>query len=371
MSRLAVVLVPSMLLASAASGAPRIIDQIGAAETDVRVVAIPGNPVRWLPEARFHVEHPGWSQEDVVLVDWRDGKKSLGKPLPCAATHFLKAVQKDPTTPAVPANVGYFHCRFKDDAAITRAGAYQLGLTYRETLSGKTYDLGVLSFKAIEIAQGSQNKPTPTYADDRDHQLGLATIERYTGGYNDPGEIMQDALEKHHRVRDDQPNEIAIRFWTKHDARGPTQMTMSCLLGDRKVAEASNAGRGGSSGYWTHKGKERLNVRYQQHTFIFMKMISGKMKPGHEARFALGDNPGDYRCVAMAEGEIVKEVFFTVGPDGEIARTRCDDQAVLLDHVHIVRAVDKAIANLPYDEKAGKKTGYFGRVVWKDGCPSG
>jgi hypothetical protein len=32
--------------------------------------------------------------------------------------------------------------------------------------------------------------------------------------------------------------------------------------------------------------------------------------------------------------------------------------------------VDKAVANLPYDEKAGKKTGYFGRVAWKDGCPS-
>jgi len=34
-------------------------------------------------------------------------------------------------------------------------------------------------------------------------------------------------------------------------------------------------------------------------------------------------------------------------------------QANLLRHVHIVRTRDAAVA----------KSGYFGRVVWKDGCP--
>ena len=348
---------------------PRIIDSLGAAETEARSVTIPGSPVRWVPEVTFFVEFDGWAQEDVVLVAWRDGNKLLGKPLACASNYFQKDLQDNPTTPLVAANVAYFRCRFDNEFGITGAGSFQLGLTYKQTLAGTTHELGILTMRVIEIAQGSQNKPTATFADDRDHQLGVTTIEEYLGGPTGPEEILRASLRLHHKIRD-VPNEIVIRFWTKLDDKGPRTMTMACLYGDKKVAEASNVSRGGKSSYWTFKGKERLQVSYEQQGFRFSGMHSGKASgPNPGGAHFLGDNPGEYRCVAMAGGEIVMEAFFTVNAAGEIQETACDGQARVLRHVHIIASKARAIANVDFDAAAGKKSGYFGRVVWKDACP--
>src|SRR5688572_18757990 len=166
-----------LLTAAVAAAEPRIVDQIGALETNVRAVTRSANPVTWVPEAAFFVETGGYSREDVVLVEWREGPKAVATPFPCAAS-------------AVVDTVAYFSCRPGDDRGIDRAGAFSLGLTYKQTLTGKTHDLGVLRFKVIEIAQGAANRPRRTLTDDRDHQLGLTTLDEHRGGNSGPEEIL-------------------------------------------------------------------------------------------------------------------------------------------------------------------------------------
>ena len=350
-----------------AAGEPRLLDSIGIQESDARALAVNGNPNTWVPEVSFFLEFDGWSQEDVVLVEWREGKKVIGKPFVCATAHFMREVQDNPTTPIFAANLARFTCRFPDAAGISRPGIFELGLTYKQTLAGKTWDLGRLEMRVVEILVGSANKPVTSYADDRDHQLGLTTIEEYFGEHGEPEADLRVAAKIHHRLLAGGVA-IAIRFWTKYDDTGPRTITMTCLQGDQKVGEGRNVLRGRKSGSTTFVGKDRQDVNYVQQGFALNGMRPGKNPGSGGAPFYLGDHPGDYRCVAMAGGEIVKEVFFSVGADGEIQRTACDDEARTLRQVHIVSAKEHAIANLPRDEKIAARGAFFGRVTWKAGC---
>ena len=70
----------------------------------------------------------------------------------------------------------------------------------------------------------------------------------------------------------------------------------------------------------------------------------------------------------MAGGEIVKEVYFTVGADGKIQPSKCDAAVRLLGHVHVARSKDLATADLPVDENDGRKA-FFGWMSWPAGCP--
>jgi hypothetical protein len=346
-----------LLAATPAVAAPRIVDSIGARDSDVRVHTYPSNPIVWVPEVSFFVDTDaeGYAPEDVVLVEWREGKKAVGKPFPCAAS-------------AAVDTVAYFSCRPPQDAGISRAGAFSVALAYQKPLAGKTFDLGELRFKAVEIAQGAMNRPRISFADDRDHQLGVVTLDEHRGGASSPAEQLMTALRIDKRLETG-PNEIAIRFWTKFDRSGPNGITMTCLLGDRRVATAENSGSGGSASYWTYDKRQQVSVDYRQQVFRFLTLRTGKRTDDADGGFYLGDHPGDYRCVAMADGEVLREIHFTVGADGEIAGTACDREASLLRHVHVVRATDGTIANLPYDRKAGKAAGFFGRVAWPAGCP--
>jgi hypothetical protein len=74
-------------------------------------------------------------------------------------------------------------------------------------------------------------------------------------------------------------------------------------------------------------------------------------------------NPGDYRCVATAAGETVKELFFTIGADGTVVNNDCQAQVKAPRHLHLLKAKDGFIANFDYDKKALAK-GYWGRASW-------
>lgn len=242
-----------------------------------------------------------------------------------------------------------------------------LELTYRQPLVGKNTPLGTLSIETIEIFQGAQNNPRKTFATSFDHLLGPAFVGETEGGESGYEDIMKGELGRH--VADGaEAHHLLVWFYTKY--KKPPGVSMTCMKGDKRIGEAGSVRSVGGDGksYWTFKGKDRFEVTYTGEGFLFNRVFAGKATSPNPEQFYLGDNPGDYRCVAMADGEIVKEVYFTVGADGKIAGTKCDDAVRLLSHFHVARSKDVAISDMPVDEKAGRAA-FFGRVTWPAGCP--
>jgi hypothetical protein len=359
--------------AAALAAPPQIIDSVGARETWIRAFTYPPtppNPGTWAPELVLFVQFDDHAPEDVLVVDWREGKKSLAKPLACQAMDFVKEVRAVPSrgdSPVHAVNVARFECRFPKEASISRAGRTSLELTYRQTLAGKETPLGTLEVEAIEIFQGAQAKPTRTFATNLDHLLGPAFVGETQGGESGHDEVLRGELSRH-VAGGAENHHLFIWFYTKY-AR-PKGLSMSCLLGDKRIGEAGSVKSVGGDGksYWSHKGKGRVEATYTGEGFLFLRTFTGKAKVQNPNQFFLGDNPGEYRCVAMADGAIVKEVYFTVGEDGKIAGNACDEAVRLLGHFHVARSKDVAISDVPVDGKAGRRA-FFGRVAWPAGCP--
>jgi hypothetical protein len=357
---------------AAAEGAPLLMDTIGVSETEITVEGLSNSKPAWVPGYKFIVQYDGYDQNDVVLVQWKQGGKAIGKPAPCAAKAFVRETQVNPQTPMVPVNLAAFDCTHPKESAISQGGAFTLTLVYKHTLADKTSPLGTLEGTAIELKQGAQNKQISTWTGSHDHRLTGATVEENVNTGRDTGRNLEAAMLQHHEAERAAklggPTHYTIRFWTKYKQGGPVTMNMSCLLDGKPVVEA-NQTHGETRSYWTFKGKDKDNVAWAQQEFQFYKSRIYKQadEPGV---WQWSEHPGEYRCVATSGGEIVKEVMFTIGADGKFVDSPCQAQIRTLRHIHLARTKDKATSNTPVDAKAAKK-GYFGRVTWGAGCPGG
>ena len=359
--------------AAAAEGTPRLIDTVGAYETEVAAYIAPNAKPAWVPQYKLIVEFDGYAQEDVVLVQWKQGGTAIGKPFACGATAAAKDAQLNPTQPVYPVNMAYYDCRHPNDAAITKAGNFTLELVYKQTLANKQTPLGTLEMKVIELKQGSQNKQTPSWTVSHDHRVGLATIEEHVNRSREAAyDLQQIALlhnEAGRKAKLGGPPHYTIRFWTKFKQGGPNTLSMACLLDGKRVVEARHTG-GETRSYWTFQGKEKESGKWEQQEFQFYKSRAYKEGDGASSPdvWIWGDHPGDYTCVATAGGETVAEVSFTVGADGAIVDTPCQAQVATVRHVHIAKMKAGKVTNTTLDTGASKKA-FFGHVAWKKGCP--
>jgi len=356
---------------AAADSGPVLLDTVGVYETEVGVDVLSNAKVAWVPSYRFVVQFDGYDQSDVVLVQWKQGGKAIGKPSPCAAKAFAKETQVNPQTAVVPVNLALFDCKHPKESAIAQAGTFTLELVYKQTLADKQTSLGTLEATAIELKQGSQNKQISTWTASHDHRLVGATIEENVNSSRDAQVNLESAMLQHHEAERvaklGGPTHYTIRFWTKYKQGGPARMNMSCLFDGKPVVEA-NQTHGETRSYWTFKGKDKDNVAWAQQEFQFYKSRIYK-QADEDGVWQWSEHPGDYRCVATAGGEIVKEVLFTIGADGKIVDSPCQAQIRTLRHIHLARTKEKQVSNTTVDAKAAKK-GYFGRVTWGTGCPA-
>ena len=364
----------SMLGVASAEGTPRLMDTVGVYETELRAYIAPNAKPAWVPEYKFVVEFDGYAQEDVVLVQWKQGGTAIGKPFACGATAHAKDAQLNPTQQVYPVNMAYYDCRHPNEAAITKAGTFTLELTYKQTLANKLTPLGTLEMKVIELKQGSQNKQIPTWTVSHDHRVGFATIEENMQRSREAAyDLQQIALlhnEAARKVKQGGAPHYTIRVWTKYKQGGPTNLSMACLLDGKRVVEARHTG-GENRDYWTFQGKDRETGKWSQQEFQFYKSRAYKEAEGATTPdvWVFGDHPGDYTCVATAGGETVAEVMFTVGPDGAIVDTPCQAQVATVRHVHVAKLKPGKLSNTNVDAGASKKA-FFGHVVWKKGCPN-
>lgn len=383
MLRLFVLVLTSGILALAAGPAsaqdkPTVIDTVGPLDTEVAVQRHNGRrKILWAPIVRVFVQFAGYSSDDLLLVQLKKGRRKLGKPFKCKPTTSMKELYRK-GAPVLPIGILYFDCVFGEEHGQTIPGRYELGLSYKQTLAGKVFkDFATLKLNVLKLLQGNRDKPNTTYTEDDDMRLGVTTISEYAGNasrsrrYN----VLENAVKRAHKTwHQNYAPWPVVRLWLKSAGKS-IDSKLTCFFKGKKFDEA------GSNGalmreYWTfpRPRKAEIKVRWEEHQFelkrTFFEPPYG-FKKGEKRganRHWLSQNPGDYRCVLTADGDILKEIFFKVDAKGEIVKTACQAQVNTLRHVTIVETRERK-SKAKYDQRLARKYAFAGHVTWTKGCP--
>jgi hypothetical protein len=149
------------------------------------------------------------------------------------------------------------------------------------------------------------------------------------------------------------------------------------MFGGKRIAEAKGVGGHGFRTWsYVKKGSnKRDDNAWQQAEYFLYNLHPGPDAKGSKGSWSrpqhwMNENPGEYRCVVTGDGEILKELYFTVGKDGNIVKPPCQLASMnSMKHVTLLRTVNKKLSSRKFDKKIGKKMGFEGRVKWAKGCP--
>ena len=353
----------------AASDKPFIVDTIGAQETTFRAWAHPGtkaNPSRWSARLSFFVHYKDAADDDVVVISLHKGKKRLGKPTPCRPKRLY-----------AEAALAAFECeapkgRDHKDLFSTK-GVHTIKLTYRKVIEGKEFaNFAVLTVNVEQLKKGASNNPSVSWGESHDGKLTVSTIEEKSQNSNSNS----DAFNALAAAKGIGVPYMLVSTWFKREKR-VERTKMTCMYKGKRIAEAQSTGNSKYSSY-TYKKKgspERIDQAWEQATYFLYAMHPRPDAKGSKGSWStpqhwLNENPGDYKCVITGDGEIVKELYFKVGADGEVVKPACQRGSMnALKTVTLLRTVNKKLSTVKYDKKVGKKAGYEGRVKWSAGCP--
>lgn len=363
-----------------AGESPIVLDTIGPRQTDVRAWVSPGKKITWTPVLDVFVRFTEAQPDDVLIYQLRRGGKKIGPAHTCNPRRIVATARQDPTKPEVPVGLVYFHCQpDKRKHGVARPGRYTIDLSYKQTVLGKLHKkVATLALDVIAIKHGSANRPQTTFTSVHDRRLTQALIMPNTTRSR-MGPLLEDAAKLDAGVLGTKYSDLgaAISVWFKTDGTH-VRRHMTCMYKGKVVARAAAAG-GGSIRYWTFGRKKgsRQRVRWQEARFPLHALrydpVGGitpeRLKAAARSKWMyLSKNPGTYRCVITAGGEVVKEVRFAVGDDGKLVKPACQAQVNALRHVTLVAAKDRKRPAVAVDRRQ-LKTAFAGRVRWKRGCP--
>ncbi len=303
----------------------------------------------------------------MVLIQVLKGRKKLGKPTACKPSYLSSDV-----------HLGQYECQapktrnWKD--LFSTAGAHTIQMTYKKPIEGVEFkNFATLKVNVLKLKQGAANNPYVAWGTDHDMKLSVTTVEETVTNSN--SRKMGYALAAvRASLRQDIPF-LTIRTWFKR-TKSNLRATLTCLYKGKRVAEGHGIG-GNNYNYWSYikkRSPKRNEAVWSQEAFQLHMM---KPRPGPNGKGSwskpphwLNENPGEYKCVVLAEGEVIKEIYFTVGKDGEVIKPECQlKSANTLSSVTFARTVDKKLSDRKYDKKVGKKYGFEGRVTWAKECP--
>ena len=350
---------------------PWILDTFGKEETIIRAWGSPGTkskPSRWSAWLKFWVGFKDIANGDMISVQVYLGKKKLGKAHPCKPTVVMADVK-----------LAYFECKTpKDrdwDGLFKTAGVHTLKLTYKKPIEGVTFkDFAVLQLNAKQLKKGASNNPALAWDTDHDMKLTVTTVEEaLSSSGRGPTGHAEAAFAAAFRKG---ISHLRIRTWFKREKRLEST-SMTCLYKGKRVAEGRPIG-GHNFDYWSYVKKgspKRDDAKWVQAVYE-VGMLKPRPGPGGQKGswttepHWLHENPGEYKCVIVGDGDVIKEIYFTVGEDGAMVKPQCQLQSMnTLTTVTLARTVDKKLSDRKYDKKAGKKYGFHGRVMWPKGCP--
>ena len=350
---------------------PWILDTFGKEETIIRAWGSPGTkskPSRWSAWLKFWVGFKDIANGDMISVQVYEGKKKLGKPHPCKPTAVMADVK-----------LAYFDCKAPKDRdwkdLFKTSGVHTLKLTYNKPIEGVTFkDFAVLQLNAKQLKKGSANNPTLAWDTDHDMKLGVSTVtEEISGSGRGPTGHAVVAFAS--AFRKGIPY-LTIRTWFKREKRLEST-SLTCMYKGKRVAEGHGIG-GHNFDYWSYikkRSPKRDDAKWIQATWQVQMLKSRPGPGGNKGSWSkephwLHENPGEYKCVIVGDGDVIKEIYFTVGEEGALVKPECQLASMnTLSTVTLVRTVDKKLSDRKYDKKISKKYGFHGRVKWPKGCP--
>ena len=352
-----------------------IVDFAGQYFTQVQARRSPQGP--WVPNLRVLVHFPEFAEEDALLIQFKAGKKKIGKEWACKAREILSQYQENQTTPVYSAGLVYFECQLPDSYQQKKAGTFELELSIRQTLLDKKTSIGSLPLKVINIKQGSQNKQTTLQTELHDSLVGSALV------YEGAASGLKGVAAAHHRANLDtgtvNSTHLSLLFWSKNNKETASRRyTGACLHNGKKVAAGAGAGAAGTTmatNYWSYEGKkDKAVISWKSHLFTMYPLrIRHKTKretPNNNSKWHyLDENPGTYECKFMADGAILGAITFEVA-DGAIVRHRCQDDINAPGNVYVVPFEDKGVSTEKLD-KALQRRVINGPNSWSKGCPAG
>ena len=350
---------------------PWILDTFGKQETILRAWGSPGSkskPSRWSAWLKFWVGFKEIANGDMISVQVYRGKKKLGKPHPCKPSKVMAEYK-----------LAYFDCKAPKDrdwkGLFKTAGVHTLKLTYKKPIEGVTFkDFAALQLNVKKLKKGSSNNPAVAWDTIHDMKLAVSTVEESITG-SGRGPTGHASLAFFSAFRKGIPY-LTIRTWFKREKRLEST-SLTCLYKGKRVAEGHAIG-GHNFDYWSYvkKGSPKrddakwIQAVYQVHMLKPRPGPGGNKGSWSKEPHWLHENPGEYKCVIVGDGDVIKELHFTVGEEGAIVKPECQLKSMnTLSTVSLVRTVDKKLSDRKYDKKAGKKYGFHGRVKWPKGCP--
>jgi hypothetical protein len=375
----------SLLVAAPAAADPVVMDTLGVFDTQVKAYTTSERPPTWVPELKVVIAIEGYAAEDVLVYQLKQGAKKIGAAHTCSSSTSYADKAPTGTIPGVTKELDlvYFDCKPDEKQGISKGGDYQLELSLKQPLSGKEFKaFASLHFNVIVAKQGNHNDPWNFYVHNGDHNLNVSMayeslVREY--GPSDAGRMLSGVVGRASGkvAQPTIPPHVMIRTWFKEGETAMPRTTMSCMYNGKKVDGDDGDYQTESRDYYTFvkKGKDtRFTERWIQRLYTLAKLKFDppcgweKFKKSNLSmdQFWLSKNPGEYRCVIMGGGEILKEVFFTV-KDGKIAQSPCQSKINTLRQVTLVPAKDTKVSNIKFDKKAGAIG--FHRVKWDTGCP--
>jgi len=354
-----------------ASTKPIIIDTIGPMDTLIRVWGSPGSsskPSKWSAKLHFWVRYNNIVDDDVVLIQVLKGRKKLGKPTPCRPKGIKAKVQ-----------LAYFEClapRNRDYPNMFNSdGQHTVALTYKKPIEGTVFkNFATLKVSVKKLKKGASNNPNVAWGTDHDMKLTVSTIEEKTNnGGSGLGGHTNESLQA--AFRQGIPY-MAVHTWLKREKR-VERTKLTCMYKGKRVAESQDVG-GQNYDYWSYVKKgspKRDDAKWDQQEYLLYQLHPRPGPGGNKGSWAtpqhwMNENPGDYRCVVTGEGDVIKEIYFTVGADGEIVKPTCQAKSFNTLHtVTLLTTKDHKLSDRSYDKKIGRKFGYEGRIKWSRGCP--
>jgi len=357
MSRIRVLLAAVILLAlggvAGAEDAPIALDIWGRYHVNIVPFVLPAAPGvkrSWVPKVSlvFKVTKP--ETDDVVELQHYKGGKKWGPVQKCQISRDAMTERRGKGG----ASMGYYlvtpTCMLDEKLATQDLGKFSVDVSYKQTGRGKVYpDLGKYQYEVKSYNSGWLSKKGPEKSFYVDHDFRMGEAWAYVSG----------------------DGSVQIWTWFKYDRDGEQQVRggrMRCFSGDDQLSFMDNPTGRTTIDYDHYTG----NNKHDKVTWGLWYWYTGNVDGGVGAEW-LAKHPGPMRCTLTQNGDISRELSFEVDADGKVKRPACQtadgpDQVRALPEEALLKMEFKKGADLPFDAKAYRSGGLYGRK-WLPGCP--
>jgi hypothetical protein len=328
-------------LAAAGPDSPIVLDKWSRYHTSITTVENPGKKpdgttdyynFAWVPKVELVVQLGQPQQTDVVILQHFQGEQPWGDPVKVPVGSIIPRRGRD-------YSLVTFSSTLDRMLATSDVGSFSVKVSYKQTLLGKLHeDLATFHYTVKNCNRGwTPQGPVKGFYVDHDFRMGEAWLYRLSD------------------------NRIELWTWFKYNREGGAKVQggrLHCFRGDTMLT-FGDAPTDRTEVKYDHYTSQR---EHQQTTWGLWYWSVPRIEGVMAAEY-LQQNPGEYRCVLIQDGELAREFYFTVGSDGEIVRKPFAGMNAIyaVDDSFPLRMEFKNSQDLEFDADAFRTARMYGR----------